>query len=183
MNRNSIIGFIIIGAIMVAYTLWMTPSQEELAKQQRIQDSIRMEQRIQRIQDSIRNSQAETAVKELEQPNEPYEETVLEASQDYQQLQSKYAVFANAAIGNESFYIIENDVIELEISNKGGYIKNVRLKQYETYDSLPLILFNSETTLLVCHFLPTEKPSIPKISFSSPLIPLPNIWLYRVTIY
>jgi YidC/Oxa1 family membrane protein insertase len=157
MNRNSIIGFIIIGAIMVAYTLWMTPSQEELAKQQRIQDSIRMEQSIQRIQDSIRNSQAGTAVTEQISSDELLEEPIEETSQDYQQLQSKYAVFANAAIGNESYYIIENDVIELEISNKGGYIKNVRLKQYETYDSLPLILFNSETTRFGLSFFADRK--------------------------
>ena len=39
MNRNSIIGFILIAGIMIFYTVYMTPSQEELAEQQK-QDSI-----------------------------------------------------------------------------------------------------------------------------------------------
>ncbi len=34
----------------------------------------------------------------------------------------------------------------MEISTKGGYIRTVELKDYKTFDSLPLILFNPETT-------------------------------------
>ncbi len=154
MNKNSIIGFIIIGAIMVAYTLWMTPSEEELARQQYVQDSIRMQQM---ILDSIRTRQAEVATKEIEYQEKIEKEEVVETSQDYQQLQSKYAVFANASLGNEELYILENDVIKLEISNKGGYIRNVELKKYETYDSLPLILFNGETTHFGLSFFADRK--------------------------
>jgi YidC/Oxa1 family membrane protein insertase len=154
MNKNSIIGFIIIGAIMVAYTLWMTPSEEELARQQYVQDSIRMQQM---ILDSIRTRQAEVATKEIEYQEKIEKEEVVETSQDFQQLQSKYAVFANASLGNEELYILENDVIKLEISNKGGYIRNVELKKYETYDSLPLILFNGETTHFGLSFFADRK--------------------------
>jgi len=154
MNKNSIIGFIIIGAIMVAYTLWMTPSEEELARQQYVQDSIRMQQM---ILDSIKSRQAEAATKEIEYQKEVEKEVVEETSEDYQQLQSKYAVFANAALGDEELYILENDVIKLEISNKGGYIRNVELKKYETYDSLPLILFNGESTRFGLSFFADRK--------------------------
>jgi len=154
MNKNSIIGFIIIGAIMVAYTLWMTPSEEELARQQYVQDSIRMQQI---ILDSMKSRQAEVATNEIEYQEEIEQKVVEETSEDYQQLQSKYAVFANASIGNEELYILENEVIKLEISNKGGYIRNVELKKYETYDSLPLILFNGETTHFGLSFFANRK--------------------------
>ncbi len=145
MNRNSILGFILIGAIMVAYTVWMTPSEEELAEKQHVQDSIIMLQ--QRKLDSARNSQAEIAVKEqIQQEEEVINEIDKEISENFQELQSKYAVFANSAVGDEDIYTLENDLIKIEISNKGGYIKTVDLKEYQTYDSLPLILFDSETT-------------------------------------
>ena len=40
MNKNSILGFVLIGAIMIAYSIWMAPSKEKLAAQKRKQDSI-----------------------------------------------------------------------------------------------------------------------------------------------
>ncbi len=149
MNKNSIIGFVLIAAIMVFYTVWMTPSEEELAKKQHVQDSI---MRVQRAQDSLRVAQMEIAAKAKEQ-EAAAQETATEAetqevasSDNFNDLQSKYAVFANAAVGEKETYVIENDVMKVEISNKGGYIQNVELKDYRTFDSLPLILFNPETT-------------------------------------
>jgi len=145
MNRNSILGFILIGAIMVAYTVWMTPSEEELAAKQHVQDSILMVQ--QRKLDSARTSQAEIDVKEQsQQVEEVIDVAAKETSENFQELQSKYAVFANSAVGDEDIYTLENDLIKIEISNKGGSIKTVNLKEYQTYDSLPLILFDGETT-------------------------------------
>lgn len=147
MNRNSILGFILIGAIMVAYTVWMTPSEEELAKQEAERKRIDSIEFLQNYQDSIRKNQAEIAVREqIQQEEEVINEVDKEISENFQELQSKYAVFANSAVGDEDIYTLENDLIKIEISNKGGYIKTVDLKEYQTYDSLPLILFDSETT-------------------------------------
>ena len=152
MNRNSIIGFILIAAIMVFYTFWMTPSEEELAKEQHVRDSIMMVQKVQRIQDSISSAQAAAIATQQQNQERPQEQntetgTTEEASSaDFKDLQDKYAVFANASVGKDEIYVLENDVMKIEISNKGGYIRSVDLKDYQTFDSLPLILFNPETT-------------------------------------
>jgi len=147
MNRNSILGFILIGAIMVAYTLWMRPSEEELEKQEAERRRIDSIESLHNYQDSIRKNQAEFAINEQErQEEEVIDVTAKETSENFQELQSKYAVFANSAVGAEDIYTLENDLVKIEISNKGGYIKTVDLKEYQTYDSLPLILFDSETT-------------------------------------
>jgi len=147
MNRNSILGFILIGAIMVAYTLWMRPSEEELAKQEAERKRIDSVETLHNYQDSIRKRNAEIAVKEQrQQVEEVIDVDAKETSENFQELQSKYAVFANSAVGDEDIYTLENDLIKIEISNKGGSIKTVNLKEYQTYDSLPLILFDSETT-------------------------------------
>ncbi len=41
MDKNTIIGLLIIAGILIGYSLFTRPSQEELAEQQRIQDSLR----------------------------------------------------------------------------------------------------------------------------------------------
>ena len=40
MNKNSVIGIILIIGIFVGWFIWMTPSKEEIERQQHIQDSI-----------------------------------------------------------------------------------------------------------------------------------------------
>ncbi|MDR1919596.1 MAG: membrane protein insertase YidC, partial [Tannerellaceae bacterium] len=43
---------------------------------------------------------------------------------------------------------LENEHVEIRISNKGGRVSYVRLKDYTTHDSLPLILFDAEESKL-----------------------------------
>ena len=62
------------------------------------------------------------------------------------ELIEKYGVFANTAIGEETFYTIENEKLEIKISNKGGRITSVIMKEYQTYDSLPLDLFDADSS-------------------------------------
>ncbi|MCF8229582.1 MAG: membrane protein insertase YidC, partial [Bacteroidales bacterium] len=45
------------------------------------------------------------------------------------------------------FYTLENDLIKMKLSNQGGRVYSVELKKYQTYDSLPLILFDSDTSI------------------------------------
>ncbi|MBT3173835.1 MAG: membrane protein insertase YidC [Lentimicrobiaceae bacterium] len=142
MNKNSIIGFILIAAIMVGYTYWMSPSEEELAKRQFVADSIAQvqNQRILEMEMMAKAAEEEEKAEVLEK------ESVVIESPEYSDLQSKYDKFANAAAGEEQNFIIENDLLKLELSNKGGYIKTVELKDYKTYDSLPVILLDPNTT-------------------------------------
>ncbi len=127
---------------MVGYTYWMSPSEEELAKRQFVADSIAQvqNQRVLEMEMITKAAEKEAKAEELEK-----ESAVIE-SPEYSDLQSKYDKFANAASGEEQIFIIENDLIKIEISNKGGYIKTVELKDYKTYDSLPVILLDPNTT-------------------------------------
>ena len=57
MDKNTWIGFLLIAAIIVGFSLWNRPSKEELAERQRVQDSIRLEKlaeaEAQRLSDSL----------------------------------------------------------------------------------------------------------------------------------
>lgn len=46
--------------------------------------------------------------------------------------------------GEESFVDIENDLIKVTLSNKGGRVYCVQLKNYKTYSGKPLVLFNGK---------------------------------------
>ncbi|MCQ2318322.1 MAG: membrane protein insertase YidC [Bacteroidales bacterium] len=154
MNKNSVIGIILIIGIFVGWTVWMTPSKEERARLQHVQDSIYREQRIRYIQDSIRfvreqqAAAAEAAAKA----------SVIGNVDDNSQLRNDFGVFASAASGESKEYVIENDVIKLRLSSKGAFVKEVNLKDYQTYDSLPLIDFDKNTTKFNLEFFASNLP-------------------------
>lgn len=140
MNKNSIIGIILIIGIFVGYFVWMTPSKEEIERQRHYQDSIYQVNRARYIQDSIRFAEAQKQT----------EASVYQSNNDTElssvAVRDKYGVFATATTGEEKIYTIENDVLKLTLSSKGAYVKTVELKDYKTWDSLPLIGFDENTT-------------------------------------
>ena len=59
-----------------------------------------------------------------------------------------FGAFKTAAFGEEKFFTVENELIRLKFSNKGGRIYSAELKNYRTHDSLPLILFDKDESAL-----------------------------------
>lgn len=124
----------------------MQPSEEELEQQ-------RQEQVAKARQDSIsRALQAEQrrlAEEEAAATAAIVEETEVlpeDTSANYQQLTARYGAFALSGEGENELITVENDLVKLTFSSKGGRVYSVNLKKYETFDSLPLILFNSDST-------------------------------------
>ncbi len=147
MNRNTIIGLLLIFVILIGYSIWMTPSQEEKEAFKRKQDSTLQARRMQdsialvrfieqKKQDSIRANQqagSQTETSAGTTGNEPVN-------------RDKLGVFTGSSVGTDGIYQIENDLMKIGISAKGGKIISVELKNYHTYDSLPLILFDANKT-------------------------------------
>ncbi len=148
MNKNSIIGFILIGAIMIGYTYWFTPSSAELEKSRQKADSIAQ---VEQMRISAENARL-TQLQEEANNQAATQQLPAEQGTDINTLRDKYAEFAGAAEGAEKFTVLENDLIKVELSNKGGQIKTVELKDYQTYDSLPLILLDPETSRFALTF-------------------------------
>ena len=59
-----------------------------------------------------------------------------------------YGDFSVAASGEEKFFVLENELVKLTISNKGGRVYSAQLKNYQTHDSLPLMLFDAKESNL-----------------------------------
>ncbi|MDD3637749.1 MAG: membrane protein insertase YidC [Bacteroidales bacterium] len=158
MNRDTIIGFVLIAAILVGYSIWMTPSKEEMEarqrkidsiakvrQQQQLLDSVRMEAELAKLAEEVKQQSTQT---EAEQPGTYYEDSLNQYLGD----KEKYGAFAHAARGDDKLYVIENEVMRISITSKGGGIIEADLKNYQTWDSLPLIIFDPDQTNLNLSF-------------------------------
>ena len=147
-NKNTLIGFILIAAILFGWMYFMTPSKEQLAEQQRIQDSIRRARLEQIAIDSLREAERQQQASALALAADTLAESLDSAAYAQQQavaLRDKYGIFVGAAQGSERTWTIENQLQKLTISSKGGFMNKVELKDYKTFDSLPLIMFDTAT--------------------------------------
>ena len=147
-NKNTLIGFALITAIIFGWMYFMSPSKEQLAEQQRIQDSIRQARLEQMALDSLRQVEqqaAHMAALQADSAQLADMDSLSRAQLLQNNLRDKYGVFASSAEGSEQTWTIENKLQKLTFTNKGGFLKQVELKDYKTYDSLPLISFDPET--------------------------------------
>jgi len=72
----------------------------------------------------------------------------------------KLGVFAGTAAGDTGLITLENNKIVLKISLKGGKVYSARLKDYKTYNSLPLILFSGDSTVFGFNFYTSENRAV-----------------------
>ncbi len=149
-TKSTLIGFILIAAILFGWMYFMTPSKEELAKQQHIQDSIRQARLEAAALDSLRiieQRRAELESMAVDTTAEIELDSAALANQKYNQLRSRFGAFASSAEGEEQTITIENLYQKLTFDSKGGFLKQVELKDFKTYDSLPLLSFDPETSV------------------------------------
>ena len=140
MDRNNIIGLVLIFGLISLFTWWNKPSQEEKLAMEHYRDSVAQ---VQAYNDSVLMAGNILRQQAQQQQEEVADQTAEIADQDAvaQIKKEQYGLFAGASEGEDISYTLENDVMILTISAKGGRPLSVELKDYQTYDSLPLILF------------------------------------------
>jgi YidC/Oxa1 family membrane protein insertase len=139
----------------------MQPSKEELAEQKRIQDSIMMARQEAAVLDSIRLAEEQAIQARADsmaaEATALMGDSVAYAAQQQRLSRDKYGAFASASQGEEKCYTIETQLQRITLSSKGGAIKEVELKEYQTYDSLPLISFDPETSVFDLSFFSNNR--------------------------
>ncbi len=122
MDRNNILGFIFIFAILAGSFYFLKPSDAEIKKEQQHQDSIkRAKDGLAPISDSLKAAT-----------------TVTPAVADSVLLSQP---FGAASVGSEQIVTLENELIKVNLTNKGGRVKSVELKGETNFDGSKLILF------------------------------------------
>lgn len=135
MDKNTVIGFLLIGVVLFAFSWFNQPTPEQLEAQRRYQDSIAKIEYAQQQEQQKQENKSALAEDALEN---------LPDSVRAQRLQQSFGVFADAMMGTDGYTTLQNDLVELRISNKGGRICYARLKEYDTYNNEPLVLFDEK---------------------------------------
>jgi len=77
-----------------------------------------------------------------------------------EETQNIYGAFSSSVSGENSFINLENDKVKIELSTLGGRVYSVEIKDYQTYDSLPLILFNGDSNEFGLQFFTIDNKPI-----------------------
>jgi YidC/Oxa1 family membrane protein insertase len=86
--------------------------------------------------------------------------TPAQAPQGTEPDSTAYGVFSASVRGENEYYTIENEKIILTVSSKGGRVYSALLKDYKTHDSLPVVLFNGDSTIFGYKFFTTDNKPI-----------------------
>ena len=126
MDKNQAIGLTSIIAILIGYSWYTMPSEEEIAAQKAERDSI---EAVEAERASVLQEQ-----KAVEKAREVETTIVYESdSAKNDALTRKYGEFGVSGEGEEGLVYIENDVLRIGLSKKGGHPASVQLKRYQKY--------------------------------------------------
>src|SRR6476646_4585930 len=137
MDRNTFTGLFLILIILVGSTFLLKPSSEEL-KKKAMQDSI-----------ALANQNSENQKKVTQIPTKADTALVTDSS------------VTDTSSFKEETATLENNLIKLSISNIGGRIASVEIKNETTYQGKPVILFNDEDTKFGVTYKDGNSSSLP----------------------
>jgi YidC/Oxa1 family membrane protein insertase len=125
MDRNTVIGMVLLAILFFTF-FWYTNKQQQ---------AIALEQK--RIADSTK--------KVNESRITPEQKAAAYADSVHRDSLSKLSAagnFAQAANGSEQLTVVENDLVKAVFSNKGGSLKSVELKKYNSLDSTHKVILS-----------------------------------------
>ena len=134
MDKKSLTGLLIIGVILFGFSWYTSKQQQKLAPElpAEMQETVLTPDPAETLsgdRDSASLAGAEQALRQH------IGDRLYEASH-----------------GSETFYTVENDLMKITFSNKGGRVASVELKDYKTYLKTPLILFSDSTSVFDLSF-------------------------------
>ncbi|MRR21675.1 membrane protein insertase YidC [bacterium] len=71
-----------------------------------------------------------------------------------------YGIFSSSLSGEQEFYTLENELMVVTVSAKGGKPYSVMLKKYNTHDGRPIVLFNGDSTVFGYKFFTADNKPI-----------------------
>ena len=133
MNKNTIIGFVLIGVIMFGFTWYQNKEYKEQAAIQAQLDSIAFAEKMAEMAvDSVKR--AEGLVTEGEMAG--VKVTNMPAYKD--------SLLTEARLAQEGIYKLSNDKVEIEFTSRGAQLYSVKINDYKTYDSTDLYLIKPD---------------------------------------
>jgi YidC/Oxa1 family membrane protein insertase len=132
---NSLIGFVLIGAILV-WMLYLNKPTEEEIQAEKAKTEAAAKENLAAEQVESKEVTIEEATQELSVANTG-DSLALDKLKN---ILGSFAYSGTLPSATNATTILENEVLALKVSNKGGYIIEARLKEHSTYDSIPVYL-------------------------------------------
>ena len=127
MNKDTIIGFVLIALVLIGFSWYNQPSAEEIEAA--------------RKQDSIA-----TAIKDNAAKKQQAEEAAQKAQAETDAKGDSTALFYSALNGTAQPVVLKNDKVELTFNTKGGTISKAVIKGFEDRDNkMDVTLFDEKT--------------------------------------
>lgn len=124
MDKNTITGLVLIGLLLVGFSYFSRPSEEQMAAWKKYNDSIAV---VMQQEEALRAKTTAALANEKE-------EAVMDST----------GTFFQALTGEETFTTIENELVKITLSNKGGRVYSAMLKEYNNQEKEPLVLFDGK---------------------------------------
>ena len=121
---NTVIGFVLIFALMIAMFYFNQPSPEELEAEKAKQEQVEAENETNEVQKIVEQKSAAINLKD---------------STTVVNYKSNVGAFSYTKISDE-ITELQNEVLYLKIANKGGQIVEAKMKNFVNYDSVPVYL-------------------------------------------
>lgn len=147
MDKNTITGLVIIFIILFSASYFNQPSDKEKELLRLKNDSIAMTEQV----------KAKDNAKQIELTANQQNNSSADSLTVQNELTNLYGVFSVAAKGEEKFVTLENNLMKVVLSNKGGKIFSVELKNYKRFNGNPLVLFDGEENRFGLNFFSQNK--------------------------
>ncbi len=131
MNKSTIIGLLLIFAMLAGYSWWAAPSAEE-------REQIARERQEQLLAEALRQD----SLARLSEENPATETATAEPEQNRPRPKDDQNIFSNSLDGEFQRTTLETDVFTVNFQNLGGTIESLNLKNYLTWTKDSLYLFD-----------------------------------------
>src|SRR5579862_3005078 len=133
-DRNTIIGYVLLGVLLLSYIFLSTKNSQELAKQKKLyDDSV-----------AIAKAKQDSIVRKADTVK-----THIAVSADT-------SGFNKAIGGVEHLLTVENDVLKIVFTNKGAQPKEVELKKFNSFDSTAVKIIDSSSNTRISYPINTS---------------------------
>jgi len=137
-DKNSLTGFVLMFLILLVFNFFFLPTNEEVEKEDNSNPIELQSTQIQQIDENSNTINQEPVYNKINK--------------------SDFGIFSESSFAQDQEVILENEKIKLVISNKGGQIKSVVIKEgpnqkkYTTYTGEELEIFNSDSSIFNLNF-------------------------------
>ena len=162
MERNTVIGIILLGLLLTVFTIVNQPSEEELKEQQKKELA-------------LKQKQAAEAKKQASKPKVESKPTQVPIKKDSLDT-------IKTVVQTEEILILENEKLRFNISTKGGGIESVFLKEYKSYSEFAALTKNTLAGKGLCLFQKGDNTNAIQVSDSKKTINSTDLFFEKTSV-